>query len=213
MPPLVARAAVVRDAGEGRRARVVRCRRAARRSARRCPRSTTSRTSRDYMTVLITITSQAQPREQREAGAAGMDPTSPTQSAIAHRPHRRRGELSCDAPSPRLRRQHGARSSRSGTCSCARPLDAAFPHQTGEQTDRTLDIDGRRRSVHAQHRLSDVGDLHRTAGDGIPRRPQLLRPSARLASDRPVPRGPHDPALRGAAGARWHAVQAPPAFA
>ena len=41
----VARAAVVRDAGEGRRARDRCCRRAARRSARRCPRSITSRTS------------------------------------------------------------------------------------------------------------------------------------------------------------------------
>ena len=98
----------------------------------------------DYMTVLITITSQAQPREQREAEAARLDPSSPNQSAIA------RG-LTGDAAAyhATLNRRGVAQSvwhsffEEWDILVCPTALDAAFPHQTGEQRDRTLDIDGR----------------------------------------------------------------------
>jgi amidase len=99
---------------------------------------------RDYMTVLIVITSQAQPREQREASAARIDVRDSHQAAVAL-------GLTADAPAylAALNRRAAAQAAWHSffeewdVLVCPTALDAAFTHRTGEQTDRTFDIDGR----------------------------------------------------------------------
>ena len=75
---------------------------------------------RDYMTLLIAITSQAQPRERARGRRGRMDPTSPNQSAIATGLTGDAAVTSRRSIAARRRKRRGARSSRSGTCSCAR---------------------------------------------------------------------------------------------
>ena len=96
------------------------------------------------MTLLIAITSQAQPRAEREASAAEIDANDPRAAAVAL-------GLTVDAAGylMALNRRASAQTAwRSffeewDILVCPTALDAAFPHQSGEQAERTLDIDGR----------------------------------------------------------------------
>ncbi len=169
---------------------------------------------RDYMTVLITITSQAQPREQREAGAARMDPTSPNQSAIAT-------GLTGDAANylATLHRRATAQAAwRSffeewDVLVCPTALDAAFPHQTGEQTDRTLDIDGRA----VPYTLNIVYPMWAI----FTGQPATAFPAGLSSSGLPLGLQAIGPYLEDRTTLRfaqllereWHAFEAPPAFA
>jgi amidase len=168
----------------------------------------------DYMTLLIAITSQAQPRDEREARAAGMDPTSPIQSAMA-------AGLTGDAAAylATLHRRATAQAAwRSffeewDILVCPTALDAAFPHQSGDQTDRTLEIDGRA----VPYQLNIVYPMWAI----LTGQPATAFPAGLSSSGLPLGLQAIGPYLEDRTTLRfaqllereWHAFEAPPAFA
>jgi amidase len=99
---------------------------------------------RDYLTILNLIVSLGQPRAERESGAAHM--------AASHNEIARSmsAGLTLDANDyismlgARERVRHAWRAffTEWDVLVCPTALDAAFPHATGDQADRTLTIDG-----------------------------------------------------------------------
>ncbi len=99
---------------------------------------------RDYLILLTAITSQAQGREEREAAASGLDTTHLMLAASAE-------GLTLDGAAflSLLHRRASAQAAWRAFFTewdvlvCPTALDAAFPHETGPQDARTLQVDDR----------------------------------------------------------------------
>ena len=190
------------------------CRRAAREVGEAMPEVDHESYLRDYMTVLITITSQS-PASGAARGGRGRNGSD--QPDVSPRSRQASpgdaARLSCDAPSPRD--CPGSMALVLRGVGRARVPDRARRRVPApdRRADRSHARHRRTRcSVHAQHRLSDVGDLHRTAGDGIPRRPQPQAFRSACKRSARTSRTARPCASRSCWSAMAH-VEAPPTFA
>ena len=156
---------------------------------------------KDYLTLLAVITSLGQSRSDREKMASETAGTNEDLMAAMAK------GFTIDAMDyvMLLGRREAARAAWRAffkdwdVLVCPAALDAAFKHQSDPQPERMLPLDDTEVRLRAQHRLPDVGDLHRPARDRIPRRTQLGWPAVGAAGNRAVSRRPHDDPLRATA--------------